>query len=390
MLKKLFQKSRNPFQIFGAAVGAFLGLYLLLVALQIYFDFQKILRGSNDSDNYITINKPVSLANTFLGKSVFSTANIKELEDASQSIGTEGVGIFTANRFKVGASSKMIGFYTELFFESIPDAFLDIQDPQFRWFEGQNEIPIIMSKDYLALYNFGFALSQGLPQFTPATIRQVTIDITIRGNGREQVFSGRIIGFSERINSVLVPEMFMKHANDNFGDQPDIGASRLLLKVKNPYDKNLTRFLDDKGYEVSSGRLIGGRLTTILNAVISSIFIIGFLLMLLSVIVFILNYQLIISKAASDIRLLLQIGYRPVQIMAVLRGSLVKLLGNIFTVIILFLIVTRLVFIQWMEKQGFDLSKIYHEAVIVTAIFLMVIIIAINFFNIKRSVLQEF
>ena len=390
MLKKLFQKSRNPFQIFGAAVGAFLGLYLLLVALQIYFDFQKILTGSNDSDNYITINKPVSLANTFLGKSVFSTANIKELEDASQSIGTEGVGIFTANRFKVGASSKMIGFYTELFFESIPDAFLDIQDPQFRWFEGQNEIPIIMSKDYLALYNFGFALSQGLPQFTPATIRQVTIDITIRGNGREQVFSGRIIGFSERINSVLVPEMFMKHANDNFGDQPDIGASRLLLKVKNPYDKNLTRFLDDKGYEVSSGRLIGGRLTTILNAVISSIFIIGFLLMLLSVIVFILNYQLIISKAASDIRLLLQIGYRPVQIMAVLRGSLVKLLGNIFTVIILFLIVTRLVFIQWMEKQGFDLSKIYHEAVIVTAIFLMVIIIAINFFNIKRSVLQEF
>ena len=390
MLKKLFQKNRNPFQIIGAAVGAFLGLFLLLLALQIYFDFQKILRGSSDGDNYITINKPVSLANTFLGKSVFSEANIKEFENESNAIGTEGVGIFTANRFKVGASSKMMGFYTELFFESIPESFIDVQDPKFRWYEGQNEIPIIMSKDYLALYNFGFALSQGLPQFTPSTISQVSVDITIRGKGREQVFAGRIIGFSERINSILVPERFMKFANDNFGDQPDIGASRLLLKVKNPYDKKLTGFLEDKGYEISSGRLIGGRLTTILNAVISSVFVIGFLLMILSVIVFVLNYQLIISKSAPDIRLLLQIGYRPSQITSVLRGSLMKLLGSVFFIIIIALIFTRFILLNWMETQGFELNMPYHSLVILAGIALMLLITTINFFNIKKSVLQEF
>ena len=390
MLKKLFQKNRNPFQIIGAAVGAFLGLFLLLLSLQIYFDFQKILRGSSDGDNYITINKPVSLANTFLGKSVFSEANIKEIENQSNTLGTEGVGIFTANRFKVGASSRMMGFYTELFFESIPESFIDVQDSKFRWYEGQNEIPIIMSKDYLALYNFGFALSQGLPQFTPSTISQVSVDITIRGKGREQVFAGRIIGFSERINSILVPERFMKYANDNFGDQPDIGASRLLLKVKNPYDKNLTRFLEEKGYEISSGRLIGGRLTTILNAVISSVFVIGFLLMILSVIVFILNYQLIISKSAPDIRLLLQIGYRPSQITSVLRGSLMKLLGSVFFIIIIALIFTRYLLLNWMESQGFELNVPYHSLVIFTGIALMLLITTINFFNIKKSVLQEF
>ena len=390
MLKKLFQKNRNPYQIVGAAIGAFLGLFLLLLALQIYFDFQKILRGSSDGDNYITINKPVSLANTFLGKSVFSEADIKELDNQSNAIGTEGVGIFIANRFKVGASSQMMGFYTELFFESIPESFIDVQDPKFRWYEGQNEIPIIMSKDYLALYNFGFALSQGLPQFTPSTISQVSVDITIRGKGREQVFAGRIIGFSERINSILVPERFMKFANDNFGDQPDIGASRLLLKVKNPYDKNLTRFLEDKGYEISSGRLIGGRLTTILNAIISSVFVIGFLLMILSVIVFILNYQLIISKSAPDIRLLLQIGYRPSQITSVLRGSLMKLLGSVFIIIIIALILTRYILLNWMESQGFELNLPYHSIVILIGIALMLLITTINFFNIKKSVLQEF
>ena len=390
MLKKLFQKNRHPIQVIGAALGAFIGLFLLLFALQIYFDFQTILRGDTESDNYITINKPVSLVNTFLGKSVFSTDNIQEIEKMSGEIGTEGVGIFTANRFKVSASSRMMGFYTELFFESIPEFFLDIQDPSFRWLEGQNEIPIIMSKDYLALYNFGFALSQSLPQFTPSTIRQVSVEITINGQGRQQTFAGRIIGFSERINSILVPEKFMKYANDNFGDQPDIGASRLLLKVKNPYDKNLRRFLEDKGYEISSGRLIGGRLTTVLNVVISSVFMIGILLMILSLIVFILNYQLIISKSAPDIKLLLQIGYRPSQIIDTLRGSLLALLGSVFLFVIGGLIMARIGILSWMQQQGIELPGSYHLIVIAVGISLIVLIATINIINIKKSILREY
>jgi hypothetical protein len=386
MLKKLFQKNRNPYQIAGAAIGSFLGLFLLLFALQIYFDFQRILRGSSESDNFITINKPVSLVNTFLGKSVFNKKDIQEL--GSQSF-TEGVGIFTANRFKASASSKMINFYTDLFFESVPNAFLDVQDSHFRWNEGQAEIPIIMSKDYLALYNFGFALSQGLPQFTASTIRQVSIDITVRGQGREQVFRGRIIGFSERINSILVPDGFMQWANVQFGDQLEEGASRLILKVKNPYDTQLTQFLNDKGYELSSGRLVGGRLTSILNTVLTVISLIGLLLMVLAVIVFLLNYQLIISKSAADIKLLLQIGYNPIQIIMILRGSLFRLLGFVFIAVIVALILIRMGLLAWLSQQGFELGVPYHWVVIVAALALMAFIGLVNFLNIKKSVVGQ-
>ncbi len=387
MLKKLFQKNRNPFQIIGAALGAFIGLFLLLFALQVYFDFQQILRGSNEGDNYVTINKPVSLVNTFLGKSVFTPQNIQEIENQPF---TEGVGAFTANRFKASASSKMMGFYTELFFESIPNDYLDVQDPRFRWFEGEAELPIIMSKDYLALYNFGFAISQGLPQFTPATIRQVSVEITLRGNGKEQVLNGRIIGFSDRINSILVPEKFMKWANNQFGDQLDAGTSRILMKVKNPYDRQFTDFLKDKGYELSTGRLVGGRLSTILNAVISSVSIIGVILMILSIIVFVLNYQLIISKSAPDIRLLLQIGYRPSQITEILRGSLMRLLGIVFISVILALIAVRWGILQRITAQGFEIMTSYHLLVIGLGLVLMGLILMINFINIKKSVIEQF
>jgi hypothetical protein len=386
ILKKLLSQNRNPAQIIGAAVGAFIGLTLLLFALQTWFDLRQILRGSSDGDNFVTINKPVSLANTIFGKSVFSPKEIKALENQPF---VQSVGAFTANRFKVGASSQMLNFYTELFFESIPATYLDVSDDDFRWHEGQSELPIIMSKDYLALYNFGFAISQGLPQFTASAIRQVTIDITVRGNGREQVFKGRIIGFSERINSVLVPEDFMAFANRNFGDQPDAGTSRILLKVGNPYDRQLTSFLEEKGYELSSGRLIGGKLGSILNATIAALAGIGVLLMILSIIVFILNYQLIISKSVADIRLLRQIGYRPADIAEILRGSLLRLLGGVFFAVILALVAIRFGVINWLGQQSFDVPKNYDLVVYLIGFSLFIFIVFINIWNIKKQVLAS-
>jgi hypothetical protein len=383
MLKELLSKNQNRWQIMGASFGAFLGLFILLFASQLYFDFQKILRGSNDADNFITINKPVSLVNTIFGKSVFSTENIKELENQSF---TQQVTPFVANRFKASASSRMINFYTELFFESVPESFIDVQDPMFRWFEGQGEVPIIMSKDYLALYNFGFALSQGLPQFTPSTIRQVTVDITLRGNGREQTFTGRIIGFSERINSILVPPSFMKWSNMNFGDQPDQGASRLLLKVKDPYDKRLAAFLTEKGYEISIGRLTGGRLAFMLNVSLFILSVIGVLMLILSIVVFILNYQLIISRSAQDIKLLLQIGYKSSQINKILRGALFKILLSVFAAVILGLVLARLAILEWVNQNGFELNTFYNLVVCVLGLLVFGFILFINARSIQKNI----
>jgi hypothetical protein len=387
MLKELLSKNQNRWQIVGASFGAFLGLFILLFASQLYFDFQKILRGSNDADNFITINKPVSLANTIFGKSVFSTENIKELENQSF---TQQVTPFVANRFKASASSRMINFYTELFFEAVPESFIDVQDPMFRWFEGQGEVPIIMSKDYLALYNFGFALSQGLPQFTPSTIRQVTVDITLRGNGREQVFTGRIIGFSERINSILVPPSFMKWSNANFGDQPDQGASRLLLKVNDPYDKQLASFLKEKGYEISIGRLTGGRLALMLNISLFILSVIGVLMLILSIVVFILNYQLIISKSSSDIKLLLQIGYKAGQINEILRGTLFRILLSVFAAVVMCLGVVRLAILGWVNQNGFELQTFYSWVVCVLALVVFGFILFINAQSIKKNIAGQF
>jgi hypothetical protein len=379
LLEKLLIQNRPRLQVVGAAVGAFIGLTMLLFSLQTRFDLHQILRGADNGDNFIILNKPVSLANTLLGKSVFRP---EELQDIEKQSFTKALAQFTPNLFKVSASSRVLNFYTELFLESIPPQYLDFRDPDFRWQTGQTEVPIILSKDYLALYNFGFAVSQGLPQFTPQTIRQVRFDINLRGKGREETFQGRIIGFSSRINSILVPENFMAWANTAFGDQADLGASRILLQVQNPYDKTLSKFISAKGYELSSGRLIGGRLAALLQASLSVLGFIGLLLMVLATLVFVLNYQVIVSKSAQDIQLFLQIGYKPSDLFKILRGSLLRLLGTIFGLSVGILAVLRYWTVAWFAQQDFDLSPSYHPIVWLTGLSLMALIVFINLRNV--------
>ena len=64
-------------------------------------------------------------------------------------------------------------------------------------------------ENYLSLYNFGFAQSQGLPVLSKGLIDKFTFGLRLSGNGKEATFSSRIVGFSAKINSILVPEDFL-------------------------------------------------------------------------------------------------------------------------------------------------------------------------------------
>ncbi len=371
--------------MFGASLGTFIGLFLLLASFQFYLDVQQLLIGdANPSDHYVQINKKVNIFNTLGFKSAFTESDVEELKSKQF---VQQVGKFTANDFKASASSDLLGFYTELFFESIPSEFLDANEPDFRWSEGQNNIPVLISKDYLALYNFGFAPSHGLPQVTPSTIGKLNIEISISGNGKRQTFNGRIVGFSERINSILVPPNFMVWANANFGSEAG-APSRLILKVDNPMNKDFQSFLKEKGYEVSTGRLIGSQFGILLKSVLSAIWAMSLLILALSMLVFILNFQLLVAQARPDLRLLLETGHYPKQMSWILTKR----------VVIQFLLVVALVFgamlilrfwqVGYFETQGFDLKNGLDLKVWAIGICFTVLLLFLNILNIQRAINQ--
>jgi FtsX-like permease family protein len=383
ILNQILWEGKNKWQIYGAALGAFLGLFLVLTAFQFYHDLQNLISGDNTADQYVIINKKVNLFNTLGANAAFTPEEIDTLEDQGFIL---SVGQFNSNQYKVGASSPAFGFYTELFFESVPDEFIDINTGRFSWSEGQEEIPIIMSRDYLALYNFGFAPSQGLPQFTPNTIGRISVDIIIRGNGLKRTYQGRIIGFSDRINSIIVPDDFLAWSNKKFGTQAKSDPSRVILKTDNPYSTELQEFMKAKNYEASSGKLIGGKLTALLQGIISAIAIIGFIIVLLSVLVFVLNFQLIISQSKEDIRLLLQMGYKNKQVSDVLTKRLFRLFLSIILAVLVTMALSRMWFTSWFEGQGLDIQSGIHWTVYVLGILLGTLIIFMNYRNISKNV----
>ncbi len=384
MLDQLLWRGKNRWQMGSAFLGAFIGLLLFLLPLQLYFDIQTVLNKTDGTgEAYVMINKPVNLLNTMGLKSGFSDKNIEELE--AQSFISQ-VGEFTSNQFKVSASSKMIGFYTELFFEAVPDDFLDHQSPAWEWKEGDIHVPIIMARDYLALYNFGFAPSQGLPQFTPSTINSFSFDIGLSGNGKRADFRGKVVGFSDRINSILVPQNFMDWANTELGNGSGKASSRLILKTDDPYSEDLASFLKKKGYEVSRGKLIGGQLGTLLNGVLSVIATIGFLIFILSLLIFILSFRLIISESRDKIELLLQLGYRPSSIIRSLNKKLFHLILGIGTSTLLVLFPLKLAIARWFTNQGFEVYNGISFRVIASAFLVCFLFYVLNHYFIKSSV----
>ena len=121
---------------------------------------------------------------------------------------------------------------TEMFFESVPDEYVDVSLDKWHFDEDARVIPIIIPRNYLNLYNFGFAQSRSLPKLSEGLMSLVQMDVMMRGNGRVEQYKGNIVGFSNRLNTILVPQSFMDWANKNFAPEKEAEPSRLIVEVK--------------------------------------------------------------------------------------------------------------------------------------------------------------
>jgi hypothetical protein len=387
MLKKLLWRSKTRRHIIGAAAGSLTGFILLLSAGQFYFDMKKVIATSEDLINpdFIIINKQVSLLdNLTQNKNTFSPGEIDNIR--RQGFATDVAG-FVSNDFVLSAyaeSDRFPDFYTDLFFEAIPDKYVDARTENWSWKRGQTMIPIILPRDYLNLYNFGFAPSQGLPQLSPSLIRLISFHILIRGNGKQAEFTGRIAGFSNRISTILVPWDFLNWANSEYGRTKEPRISRLVIVSKNPADPRISSFLEKNGYETVSENLKSSRLNIILKFIISFLGGLGLLVILLAMMIFILSFQLMINSSSENIRKLSLLGYHYVQIAKTYILQLVMIVGIIGLLTASAMIFIKRFFVIVSAGMGMDPGNEIHPAVIIGGTGLLLVVLAINILIILR------
>jgi len=319
-LIKLLGQNISILQLLGYALASLTGISILLAGFCFSNDIRPLFSSETNlfKKELIIVNKKVpvlaalGMSNTFFEQ--------QEMDEIRQQPFVRSLSYFTPSRFQVRAytdpNSQVSGLVTDLFFESVPDPLLDKQNPEWKWDEESRLIPIIIPQDYVSLYNFGFAGSQGLPQISEGLIQQVVFRILIAGNGQQEVFEGKIIDFSNDLNTILVPESFMNWANKRFASPTKAdNVSRLILEVNNPADPQITTFFSSKpNYILNDNKDEQGKLSYFLTLLIIAVMTTGGLIMLPSIGLMLLSINLIVYKNQKTLSNLMLTGYR--------RGSL--------------------------------------------------------------------
>lgn len=171
LIWQLLRQHVSVLQLAGFLVTNLVGVAIVLTAVQLYRDVTPALQAPDSflDNDFIILTKEVEGAG--IGKTSFTQTELAEL--AEQPF-TEALGEFTPARYSVmgGISLAGIGMRTYLFFESVPDRFLDVRSDEWGFEEGSEFVPIILPRNYLNLYNFGFASTRGLPQVSEDLVRE--------------------------------------------------------------------------------------------------------------------------------------------------------------------------------------------------------------------------
>lgn len=314
---RLLRHNISAGQLAGYALANLAGLAIVLTAIQFYRDITSAWSADDSfiSRDYLIISRKVSTVGSLFGASSgsagFSDADIADIESQPW---TRRVGRFTSSAFNVAATVDMGGrnMSTALFLESIPSEFFDVEPRGWSYTPGQTDpVPVIISKDYLTLYNFGFASSRGLPQISEGMIGMVPLRVSLSGAGRQQWLPARIVGFSSRLNTIAVPEDFMEWANANFADEPPAAPQRLIVEVNTPGDPAIAAYLDSHGYESAGDKVDNGRAAYFLSIVTAVVIAVGAVISLLAFFILLLSIYLLLQKNRDKIHDLMMLGYTP-------------------------------------------------------------------------------
>ena len=361
LLWKLLKKHVSKSQMFGFALANMIGLTIVLLGVQFYQDVRNIFADEDSfmRKDYLVVTKRVGELNaiaTMMGGGA-NTFTDNELTQLRNEPWVRDVGEFSTSNYQVYGTISLAGQSVSLrssfFFEAVPDKFLDVKSKDWHFDPEHPQIPIIVSKDYLSLYNFGFAASQGMPQMSENMIGLVPIVFRLTGNnGTQDYLEGRIVGFSNRLNTIIVPQSFMDWSNKRYAPNADSQASRIIVEVSNPGDPAVESYMNSHGYEIAGDKLNSSKANRLLTIILSIVVAIGLVICVLSFFILILSIFLLLQKNTQKLQNLLLLGYSPRQVSGMYVRMIVYINIAVYVLSIAAMLVARTYYLPLVQAFG--------------------------------------
>ena len=311
LIWKLLRQHISLFELSVFFIANLIGMTIMLCGAQIYHDVKPMVTGESSliGNDYMIVTRPVERVG---GEA--PSFSVDEIEELRNEEFTVNIGLFSSSQYEVYGSIVFNGrtLSTMMFFESVPDEFVDVESQEWQFNPEEEFIPIIIPRNYLNLYNFGFSQTQSLPQITEEMIKRVELNIRISGNGHIDNYTARIVGFSDRLNTILVPMSFMQWANNYYANCSGMEEpKRLIIELHNPGAPEVTSYLEEHGYIAEDKPSESSKALWLLQLSIMVIVGIGLIFSILSIIILTLSIYLLLQKNITKLDNLMLIGYTP-------------------------------------------------------------------------------
>lgn len=287
----------------------FLGAALTTIFLGTFNRYQMLTKSSSDDEELLVLTKEVGLFNTLLNAPVkFGKEDLEAINDSEHFL---EVSQLTPSMFSVEARLDInIGMRTSLFLEALDSKYLEPGISGFKWEPGEKIVPLVISNEFVDLYNFGFSMALGFPQINPQNIGNIPMELQVSGKSGRESFKARIVGTTRRIQSILAPKEFVDWANLNLAGLKRVDPSRVIVKV-NKNDEGLNEYLAANNWVANQESINVDKIKILGKWILASL---AFFCLIFGLVVFFLllsNIRISIFTRIEEWRRLVEIGYPP-------------------------------------------------------------------------------
>jgi cell division protein FtsX len=213
----------------------------------------------------------------------------------------------------------------------------------------------------------------------------LSFQIGISGEGQNTLLKGRVVGMSDRIQSLVVPTSFMEWANQRFGTQERRKPSRVVIKTNDASSPALNQFLQKNQLRTDQEKTRFSHYRQVVQWIAGIAGFSGILLLVFALLVLSLFIQLSITGRRDEIRLLLQIGASPDQLSGFL---LKKFLPSQIVMVIMGLITVAIlqgVLKVWLAKQSIEISPFPSLLTVAATLLLLTVMWVMNRTAIRKT-----
>jgi hypothetical protein len=391
MLKKVLFQNQDKTQLFIAVLGSVIGMIFLISSIHYLIRVNEFGKGEEIlGPNTMIIQKKVSNSSSLkITKNDFSNEEIERFKNESFVADAQAVICNNFNVLLLTDDPLVPKFSSDVFLQTVNAKFLDVPSKNWTWKEGDTIVPIVMPRDFLVMLNT-FMSASGIPQVSEDLAKDINFKLRISNETKKDFITARIVGFTNEIPSLLVPESFMNYANQKYATIKENKITNVMISSKEGEFGEMEKFLEERGLESRKSQVVIGKLKSIVSTLFVVLLVISVVTVVVSGLVLIQYMQLLIANNQYQIRTLLRLGYIPNKIVLLFTSYLAVTFGFVSLIAFVLFLVEKLFVDELFEKGGIAINESLSVVSLISIIISFCIFVSISFLVAKRKIMSEF